>query len=172
MKYNIFSILTPILGRFFHGCGFLADPDLEKKGWSRSGSRKKKNRSETLILTLKDLRKPVLIHLWFGNLTFLYLGEQDEKERKSGTESSRESSAEERVPSPSLSRAEWLYLGVRGHLYHCVLSGKDSLKFSSLPHLNSLMFSSLPHLNSLMFSSLPHLNSLMFSSLPHLKFDV
>jgi hypothetical protein len=42
--------------------------------------------------------------------TFLYLGEQEEKERKRGTESSSESSAEDLVPSPSLSKAEWLYL--------------------------------------------------------------
>ena len=40
MKYNIFSTLTPILGRFFHGSGFFRigsgfladpDPDSEKK---------------------------------------------------------------------------------------------------------------------------------------------
>ena len=40
MKYNIFSTLNPILGRFFHGSGFFRigsgfladpDPDSEKK---------------------------------------------------------------------------------------------------------------------------------------------
>ena len=38
MKYNIFSTLTPVLGRFFHGSrffrigsGFFANPDSEKK---------------------------------------------------------------------------------------------------------------------------------------------
>ena len=57
MKYNIFSTLTPILGRFFHGSGsgflrigsgFLADPDpdSEKKDDPDPG---KKPRSETLL---------------------------------------------------------------------------------------------------------------------------
>jgi hypothetical protein len=48
--------------------------------------------------------------------TFLYLGEHEEKERKRGTESSRESSAEDRVPSQSLSMVEWLYLHT-GYLF-------------------------------------------------------
>ena len=56
MKYNIFSTLTPVLGRFFHGSGsgffrigsgFLADPDpdLEKKADPDPG---KKPGSETM----------------------------------------------------------------------------------------------------------------------------
>ena len=55
MKYNIFSTLNPILGRFFHGSGFfrigsgfLADPDPDsEKRLIRI--REKKPGSETLI---------------------------------------------------------------------------------------------------------------------------
>ena len=39
MKYNFFSTFTPVLGRFFHGSGFLADPDLEKKSDQDPGKK-------------------------------------------------------------------------------------------------------------------------------------
>ena len=50
MKYNIFSTLTPILGRFFHGSGFFRigsgfladpDPDSEKKADPDPGKKKR-----------------------------------------------------------------------------------------------------------------------------------
>ena len=62
MKYNIFSTLNPILGRFFHGSGFfrigsgfLADPDPDsEKRLIRI--REKKTGSETLDFLIIILR--------------------------------------------------------------------------------------------------------------------
>ena len=57
MKYNFFSTFALVLGRFFHGsgsgffrivCGFLADPDSEKKSDPDPG---KKTGSEALVIS-------------------------------------------------------------------------------------------------------------------------
>ena len=36
MKYNTYLFLLNVLGRFFHGSGFLADPDMGKKPGSET----------------------------------------------------------------------------------------------------------------------------------------